>query len=319
MNFRAIRLIGYYYRRFSWIFYIPFAKSDLPSKVVFFIGNQGDGLSFVSRLIRRNKNVVSITGNHKYWTGADEMCTVMEPYLPYELRLPGILTKEISQSELSAPRSWSYGANEFFESYISDAGSYSKEIERKFLRAINTSLRRFGVNKVFVDKSQVYSLKMKLIQKILGKRVYFVHITRNPYVSIFRAANGKAGDLKRYKQLRSIGELEDLAIQHFVNTTSRILNDIPEVDNYLRLKFEDVLLRPEEKTKQICDFLGLEFETDQLPQENQPMPFFTKYRERWFPINPKVNEKYLEKIDSELYNKIDKKAKELIQKLGYQR
>ena len=113
-------LIGYYFKRTIPLVYYYFIKSKSPKRIVFFIGNQGDGLSFITRIIRRNKSVVSITGNSNYWNGSDEMATVMEPVLPYSLRSPGLMTKERIKSELKAPRSWSYGSNNFLNHYKSD-------------------------------------------------------------------------------------------------------------------------------------------------------------------------------------------------------
>ena len=294
---KKIKLIGYHLIRFSWILLIPFAKPLLPKKVIFLIGNQGDGISFISRVLRRNKDIVTITGNHKYWTGADEIASVMEIYLREELKSPGYFSKEFINKNLTGPRSWSYGSNEIIEKYYRDDKDFSKKIKNNLLKSIDTSLIRFGRNKIFLDKSQVFSLKMKLLDKIFSKKVFFIHVTRNPYVSICRASLfKKAGDLKRYSKFLSDDKLFNIAIEHFKNTTEIILNDCKKVKNYKRLKFEDFLENPEKHTKELCKYLKISYSKDMIPNKYQKIPFFTKFNDRWFPINKNVNTQYLTKI-----------------------
>ncbi|MDB4093362.1 sulfotransferase [Flavobacteriaceae bacterium] len=310
-NIINFNLLGYYFKRTIPLLYYFFVKSKSPKKIVFFIGNQGDGLSFVTRIIRRNKSVISISGDSNYWNGPDEMATVMEPVLPYSLRNPGLITKERIKSELKAPRSWSYGSNNFFHHYKSDESFFTEKIKTKFIRAISTSLVRFGTNKIFVDKSQVYSLKMRLINHIFKDKVYFVHITRDPYVSCFRAASGKAGDLNRFKTQIGYKKCLKLAVEHWNNVGKEIFESSTLVENYLKIKIEDILLEPNKKINQICEFIELDFDLDMMPAKDQDFPRYSKYSDRWYPIKSDLNSKYFSKIDeySKEYikNNIDKK------------
>ena len=56
----------YLWRRSEWMldprrFFTDWA--DVPvQRPIFFLGNQGDGLTFVSRMVRRHPDVVSVTG-----------------------------------------------------------------------------------------------------------------------------------------------------------------------------------------------------------------------------------------------------------------
>ena len=61
-----LRLLAYYYKRFSWIPYSLFSLSDRIDNPIFLVGNQGDGLSFISRILRRNPAVYSVTGKFPY-------------------------------------------------------------------------------------------------------------------------------------------------------------------------------------------------------------------------------------------------------------
>ena len=99
-NKLTFNLLCYYLKRTLPLLYYPFTKTKKLNKIIFFVGNQGDGLSFVTRIIRRNNEIISISGNNKYWSGPDEMATVMEYVLPYNFRLPGILTREKLKTNL---------------------------------------------------------------------------------------------------------------------------------------------------------------------------------------------------------------------------
>jgi hypothetical protein len=317
-NKLSFNLLGYYFKRTLPLLFYPFTKNKEINKIVFFIGNQGDGLSFVTRIIRRNKNIVSISGDSKYWSGPDELATVMEYFLPYNLRLPGLLTKEKLKTNLSPPRSWSYGSNNFYKHYTSDENDFSYKVKKKFIKAISTSLTRFGSNKIFIDKSQVYSLKMKLLKKIFGENVYFIHITRNPLVSCYRASIGYAGDLKRYSKKLSKQELLQISVEHWNNTSEEIMESKNEVDNYMRIKFEDILENPEKNIKEICDFIGIEFDYDMLPSPKHILPKYSKFRDRWYPIRKDLNSKYLNNIDDKSYNFIKENLnKNLLEEQNY--
>ena len=303
-NSFSVDLIGYYFLRTIPLLYYPFVKIRSPRKIVFFIGNQRDGMSFVTRVLRKNENIISISGNHNYWSGADEIATVMEPVLPYTLRLPGLLTREKIKTNLAPPRSWSYAANEYVDHYTSSEVDFNEKDSNKFLKVISTALKRFGFNKILVDKSQVYSLKMRLLQKIFKDKVYFVHITRDPLISCYRASTGKAGDLKRYSKKLNFEELLDISIQHWNNVSTEISKSKKAVTNYSRFKIEDILDNPSFYFNEICKFIGVKFNTNMLPNANDKIPSFSKYKDRWFPIRKDINSIYLKKMNNKLKNKI---------------
>lgn len=257
-------------------------------------------MSFVTRVIRNNSDVISISGDHKYWSGPDEMATVMEPVLPYSLKLPGLMSKEKIQSKLDPPRSWSYGCNRFVNHYISTEKDYNLKDANTFLKVISTALFRFGPEKIFVDKSQIYSLKIKLIQKILGDKVYFVHITRNPLVSCYRASIGKAGDLERYSKYLNFEDLVDLSTEHWNNVAKEISKSIKPSSNYLKLKIEDILTNPSVEFKKICDFLEISFDSNMLPKPDDKIPAYSKFEDRWFPIRKDINSIYLNKMGRDI-------------------
>lgn len=314
-------ILFYYYKRFSWIFHSWKSYKNIKiQKPIFFIGNQGDGISFISRVFRRHPDSVCVTGPSTYWTGADEMATVMELCLPKDLRMSGhFLNTEPEHPQFSPPRSWSYASNDLIDKYHKTENDWTVETEAKLKKAIKISLGRFGTQRArFVDKSQIYVVKTRLIQKCLADcNPHFVLVTRNPYVTCYRAAKGKAGDLRRYSKFLSFDKLLDIAIQHWGNSIRTIDKDKSHLTNFTHIRFEDFLMEPESKTRKLCDFLDLEYSENMLPREGEKIPFGTRFKEKWFPINHEVNARYLSKIEPEIFEKIEQKIGDIAESYGY--
>src|SRR6056297_2994992 len=105
---KLINYIYYLYKRNNWLldfshFYKDFDDIKI-DKPIFLLGVQGGGLTLISRTIRRQKNIVSVTGNNNYWYGADEMQNVLWPILPSQFT--GIKHKFPSNKNFITPRGW---------------------------------------------------------------------------------------------------------------------------------------------------------------------------------------------------------------------
>lgn len=314
----------YYWRRNNWMFYVPgwwgASKATEIDRPVFLLGNQGDGITLISRFLRRHPQVVSATGNHRYWTGADEMQRSMEYRLPRGLRLSGGLLKtDPPHPRFTMPRSWSYASDDLWEAYHSTEADANPADARRFRKAIAECLHRFGgEGSRFIDKSQVFTLKTRYIQALLdGCDPFFVLITRNPYVSCFRAASGKAGDMARYSSFLSFEERFEICIQHWTNSTRVVLDDSRHLRHFRHWRYEDFLAEPEANTKELCDFIGIDFRKDQLPAAEHRIPFGTKFGDRWHPLRPDNNEAYLKRMSREQLLKVLDRCGGLAEKMGY--
>jgi len=324
----VINKVVYYTRRLGCVldprsFFFSFDDLNIDAPI-FFIGNQGGGLTLVSRMIRRHADIVSITGNNDYWAGADEMQRVMVARLPNELRLAGrILGTDPSHPKFMPPRSWSYACDDLVDDYHLTECDYSDAAAEQFRFLIREALHRHGKGDQgsrFVDKGQVFTLKIRYIASLLeGVRPRFVLITRNPYAACYRAAIGKAGDMERYAQFRDVEERVEVCSQHWANAMSYALRDGEQVEHFTWVRFEDILRRPEEKVRDLCGFLNLEFRDDLLPAPHHELPLGSKYRDRWYPLRPEVNKKYLENAPSKLLDVIEDRCKPIAQKFGYDR
>jgi hypothetical protein len=170
----------------------------------------------------------------------------------------------------------------------------------------------------FVDKSQVYTLKSRYIQALLEEcDPYFALISRDPYASCFRAAHGKAGDMARYSSFMSFEERFELCIQHWNNCMSSILEDSTKLKNFKHWRYEDFLSEPEKHTKELCEFVGLDYDPNMLPAPEHRIPPGTKYGDRWYPLRPDNNQAYYDKMTMGQFRQVQSVCGEIAGKLGY--
>ena len=286
------------------------------------MGTQGGGLTLLSRMIRRHPHVVSTAGNSDYWTSADEMQNVFGLFLPRAFS--GMRFKAPPHDKFPPPRSWTYATDEMLPQYRGTYEDYQPDLEAAFKKVLLYCSHRFGKKTSpvrFLDKSQSYSVRLGLLYRILketGPKI--VWVSRDPYVSIYRAAIGKAGDIRRLLNKLDFQERLEICTNHYVNTVKSFKNDCEKHQiPHLRIKFEDLLEKPEETLRLVTDFVDLELQEDMLPRKEHRLPMGSRFLDRWFPIKPEINQPYIEKLDSNLIQHVNSKFNHLIEYLGYQR
>ena len=233
--------IYYMWKRNNWMLnpksYFGNYFDTVINSPIFLLGNQGDGLTLISRILRRHPSVISVTGNSQYWTGADEMANVYELILTPELS--GIRFRAPKHQKLTPPRSWSYACNELIDRYRNTEKEANGYLKKKLKHVIALAISRYGKNiknPRFIDKSQVYTVKMSFINKLLEDcNPFFIFITRNPYATIYRAALGKAGDMKRYEKFLSFDERMRVCLEHWLNSIKCIEEDKGKVQNFMSM------------------------------------------------------------------------------------
>jgi hypothetical protein len=318
-----INKIVYLWKRNNWML-DPRSYSDRYrhteiDRPVFLLGTQGGGLTLLSRMLRRNPDVVSVTGNSKYWAGADEMQNVFEPLLPAELS--GIRFKAPKHSLYTPPRSWSYACDELIDAYRKTEKDVTEELKSKLTSVIGIALMRHGKkieNPRFIDKSQVFTVKLALISQLLNAhKPYFIHVTRNPYASCYRAAIGHAADMKRYAKFMDLDQRMETCIQHWCNMARAVEEDRDKVENFLRVKFEDLLKFPEKVLKDICRFIDIQFVDDMVPQARHRLPRGIRFPKGWYPLVTDINRKYLAEIPPKYVELVYEKCHDLAELQGY--
>lgn len=318
-------IVWYLWKRGNWLFdprcllaHVREVEIDRP---VFLVGNQGDGLTLVSRMLRRHPQLVSLSGNHKYWAGADEMHRAFLGRLPPSLVNGGRwLGKAPYHAELTPPRSWSYAADELIHSYRRTAADYDERAARQLRAVIRESLYRHGRPSAgrFTDKSQVFTVRMSYVNALLvDVNPHFVLITRDPYASCYRNALGGAYDIRRYAKKHDLDTRFEICLQHWHNSMTCVEQDREQLSAFTIMKFEDFLIDPRSSLESLCRFLDIPFMEDMVPAPGHKIPFGSRFPDRWFPLKADVNQRYLAELPRRFEEKIRDRAGDLAAAYGY--
>ncbi len=100
---------------------------------------------------------------------------------------------------------------------------------------------------------------------------------------------------------------------------STVLSDSKHLERFRIFRYEDFLVEPEKRTRELCDFLGLDFEIGTLPAPGQKVPFATKYSQRWYPLRPEVIQPYYDAQSEEHFDAVEQSCGDLASAFGYQR
>jgi sulfotransferase family protein len=318
----AERLV-YTARSFSWIVdprvYWPDGGIVI-DRPIFLVGTQGGGLTLLSRMLRRHPDVVSATGNCQYWTSADEMQNTFGPMLPAELT--GVRFKAPPHPVLTAPRSWTYASRDLYAVYRKRAEDATPELASVMAQVIRGNIQRHAFRRRsarFVDKSQSFSVRAGLVWALLKDyHPHFVLVPRDPYVSVYRAAMGKAGDMKRLTPQLSYEERVDICAEHYANTMRATLEDADRHGFPLKIvRFETLIADTAATLREVCDFAGLSFHEDMLPAAHHRLPYGSRYRDRWYPIRAEVNAVYQSRIDAATIARVNFHGADVFPRLGY--
>lgn len=321
-----IELLLYAIRRNLWMTRLPglLARRKDPDLVldrpIFLLGMQGGGLTLISRMLRRHPRVVSVTGNHRYWSGADEMQNVLGPILPAELT--GIKYKVPPDDVYTSPmRAWIYASDRLLPKYRLTAADATPEQCGEFRRLLSWLIDQHAIDpKVarFTDKSQVFTVKAAYIDALLaGCNAHFLLITRDPYASCIRA--DRLGDFVPLRETHSLQERIDIAAQCWANSMRCALEDGKSIPHFKAMRFEDVVSEPEKRVREICEFVDIDYSDDLIPQPHHIIPRGSRYRDRWYPLRPDVNARHSRKLDDEAVEIIDARCGDLARRLGYER
>ncbi|MBC7232378.1 MAG: sulfotransferase [Chloroflexi bacterium] len=96
---------------------------------------------------------------------------------------------------------------------------------------------------------------------------------------------GKAQDIEWLRGKLSFKERPEIYAQHWANSIRCALEDREE--DMLVVRFEDLLQEPGKTLRQICEHVELEFDEDMLPAAHHKIPFGSRFRDRWYPLDPK--------------------------------
>ena len=282
----------YQWRRNRWLLdprsYVGNREKIPLDRPIFLLGVQGGGLTLVSRMLRRHPAVVSVTGDHRYWSGADEMHTVLGPMLPAPLAGTRFKVPSPHHPIFVPPRSWAYACDELLPLYRKTAEDATPGLKLRFQILIRRTIARNArqpLSARFTDKSQVYTVRLGLIRELLKEcRPKFILILVDPYAACAKAASGKAVDMRRLLGKLSFAERLEICSQHWANSMRCALEDDGRDLHVVRL--EDILAEPRRQLEAICRCVELDFSPDMLPQPGQRLPLGSRFPDKWHPLDP---------------------------------
>ena len=312
----------YLYRRNAWLAnpsrYISTYSTHKIDRPIFLLGTQNGGLTLISRMLRRNSSVISVTGNNSYWAGADEMQNILGPVLPKELT--GIKHKVPPDEIFGSPREWIYATDRLLPKYRLTAADTTHETGQALQKVIRESIKRHGGGEAvrFTDKSQLYTVKVAFINALLREsNPYFILVTRNPYAVCFSRAGGTPS-LTNLSKSHDFNARLELAAQHWNNSMKCALEDGHQIDNFMTIRFEGVLANPRGRLEEICEFTDLLFSEEMVPQEHHQIPPGSTRKDRWYPVRPDVNDRSLSQISPDQIEIVRKTCGELAGQFGYE-
>jgi Sulfotransferase family len=289
VTIKAIRL----YRRDRWR-WSPARRRRAVDRIpldrpIFFLGVQGGGETIVGRCLRRNRSVVSMSGNSAYWTGIDELGVVRNRMA----RLPRSLWGCKHRTDVGHPF---FGPNHnsvyacdallpFYRRTAADAddreGAQLRRLVREHLAVYARDPRRAR----FLDKTHTNTLKLPLLAEYLrGCDPCFVLVARNPYGWCHRAVRRKR---PAYRLVLPPEQELRLAAEHWSNSYRIALEDAATIPNVAVVRFEDFVADPETTVRSLCAFVGLDFEPAMVPRPGDRFPFATLPGDRkWYPLFP---------------------------------
>ncbi|MCF8030503.1 MAG: sulfotransferase, partial [Desulfohalobiaceae bacterium] len=234
----------------------------------------------------------------------------------------GIRHKAPPDAEFGTPRGWLYATDRLLPAYRHTEKDAVARLEAKFRRLLRWMIKRNalkGKQARFLDKSQLYTIKVPFLHALLADTgPKFILVARNPYALCYRSALGKAYSLKRLEPRYGFEQRLELAAQHWGNSMQCALEDLRALRTGLIVRFEDILPEPERMMERICEFAELDFDPDMVPQPEHRIPLGNRFRERWYPLNPNVNEHYLGEIKDRHIEIVCKYCEPYASELGYE-
>jgi hypothetical protein len=297
---------------------------------IFIVGVQGAGLTLLSRMIHRNRSIVTIGGGRAFWTGNNEMDKHCVRELPdaWTLTSPGFQSptfkNHAAESErehevFGFERCWVYATDEMVDRYRKTADDYTPSIASIAKRRIRESIRAYADDPQrarFLDMSQTFSLKLPLLLEVFPDAKIVVQ-TRNPYAMCWREAT--SGGYGYWKQKPPLKRRLELAAEHWGNTYRTLARDLQTTGaQHVVVRFEDLLERSEEELKRVTNVAEVAYHEDMVPRAHHTLPLGSGETFKWHPIRTNANEKYEKELTRDARSIIEDELGNIAGKFGYE-
>ena len=286
---------------------------------IFFLGVQGAGETIVGRCLRRNRAVVSMSGNSDHWTGIDELGVVRNRMASLPSSLWGCKHRsDIAHPLFGFDHNSVYACDALLPLYRRRAEDADEDEARRFRRLLREHVAVYAHDPWharFLDKTHTFTLKAPLLAAYLdGCDPHFGLVVRNPYSWCHRAVRRKPPSLRvplsPDEQLRLVAE-------HWSNSYRIALEDAAEAGNVTVVRFEDFVADSEATIRRLCASLDLEFDAAMVPRADQTLPFATLPGDRkWYPLYPDA---WLADVSDREAAIIERLCGPLAERFGYRR
>ena len=281
------------------------------------LGIQGGGTTLVTRCLLRHPEVVSMSGDSRYWVATDELGFVRNRMA----RLPPALWSSSHRADLDdavfgSTHTFAYASDALLPAYRREPGDATVEDAARFKRLIREHLAVYARDPRrarFLDKTHTFTVKVGYLDALLAEcEPRFVLVLRNPYTACFRAVRRKPPSwrvaLPYEEQLR-------IAAEHWENSYRLALEDGAGLSRFTALRFEDFVADPRRAVRALCDFAGLDFRDDLVPQPGQRLPFATLPTDtKWHPLR---DDDWRGQVGARDAAIIDERCGRLARELGY--
>lgn len=316
----AIKLIRLYHRD-RWRYSLRRRRSVVDAialdRPIFLLGLQTGGGTLIGRCLRRNRAVVSMSGNSDQMTGIDELGVVRNRMR----RLPPSLWHCKFRSDIEHPlygtmHNAIYASDPLLSGYRLTAADATPAVAHQFKRLLREHIAVYAHDlrsARFLDKTHTHTVRVSYIDALLRDcNPFFVLVLRDPYIfcprSILRKQAAFVQEVSHEHRLR-------LAAEHWANSYRLALEDGEQVPNFTTVRFEDFLVDPEQIVRELCSFLQLEFDPEMVPAEGQTLPFATLPGDRkWYPVGPDHDPPELSARERAI---IEERCLPLAQRFGY--
>jgi hypothetical protein len=254
---------------------------------IFLLGTQGSGGTLIGRCLRRNADVVTVSGGWRHWTGTDELGIVRNRME----RLPPALwgsshRSDIKNDTFGSTHTSAFASDVLLPHYRSTVEDADAALAARFRRLLREHLAVFAPDPMharFLDKTHAYTVKMPLIAALLeDARPLFVLVVRNPYGACTWAVDRKPPS---FRLQPTYDERLELLATHWANAHRIALEDAEEVGDVAVVRFEDFLTDPEAVVQALCAFADLDYHPGMVPRPGQERPWATLPGDRkWYPL-----------------------------------
>ncbi len=160
---------------------------------------------------------------------------------------------------------------------------------------------QFPLKNIIIEKTTANAVRMLWLQKAFPNS-YFIGLVRNGYA---------VTEGIRRKGKKSV----DRGAKHWNLVNKIMLEDSRKLDNYLELKYEDLVLNPSDTSERISQFLGIE--KSKIEQVMQTEYRFETIRGKKAQRIENMNKESIDRLDDADKQIIRRNASEMLDLMGY--